>query len=207
MLNVIWLVLLVGSAAVAVVTGHTKELIAAVTDSAGSAFKLALGFTGIMALWLGIMKIADDSGLVERFTAVIQPVMRLLFPGVPRGHPALASMAMNMVANLFGLNNAATPLGIRAMEDLETLNREKGTATDDMCMFLAINTSSLQLIPAGAIAVLAAGGSADPTIIVFPALLATTVSTVTGVLAARWLSRMRRFRLNPKEETNNEGTR
>lgn len=206
MLNVIWLVLLVGSAAVAVATGHTRELIAAVTDSAGSAFKLALGFTGIMALWLGIMKIAEDGGLVERFTAVIQPLMRLLFPGVPPGHPALGSMAMNMVANMFGLNNAATPLGIRAMEDLDSLNREKGTATDDMCMFLAINTSSLQLIPAGAIAVLAAGGSADPTVIVFPALLATTVSTVTGVLAARWLSRMRRFRRGSEEGIDNEGT-
>jgi len=206
MLNVIWLVLLVGSAVVAVATGHTKELISSVTDSAGAAFKLALGFTGIMALWLGIMKIAEDGGLVERLTAAIQPVMRFLFPGVPRGHPAMGSMAMNMVANMFGLNNAATPLGIRAMEDLDTLNREKGTATDDMCMFLAINTSSLQLIPAGAIAVLASGGSSDPTVIVFPALLATTVSTVTGVLAARWLSRMKRFRVVREEGTNHEGT-
>jgi len=200
MLNVIWLVLLVGSAAVAVAMGNTKELVTAVADSAGSAFKLALGFTGIMALWLGIMKIAEESGLVERFTAVIQPLMRLLFPGVPEGHPALGSMAMNMVANMFGLNNAATPLGIRAMKDLETLNKEQGTATDAMCMFLAINTSSLQIIPAGAIAVLAAGGASDPMVIVFPALLATTVSTISGVVAARLLSKMRRFRLSRRED-------
>ncbi len=194
MLNIIWLVLLVGSVAVAVCTGHTKDVVTAATDSAGSAFKLAIGLTGIMALWLGIMKIAEQSGLIELLTRGIAPLMRFLFPGIPDGHPALGSMAMNMVANMFGLNNAATPLGIRAMEDLDTLNPHKGTATDEMCMFLAINTSSLQLIPAGAIALLAAGGSSDPTAIVFPALLATTVSTITAVVAARWLSGMKRFR-------------
>ncbi|HMK37481.1 MAG TPA: nucleoside recognition domain-containing protein [Desulfomonilaceae bacterium] len=199
MLNVIWLALLVGSVVVAVFTGHTKDVVIAATDSAGSAFKLALGFTGIMALWLGIMKIAEHSGLIELFTRAIAPVMRFLFPNIPDRHPALGSMAMNMVANMFGLNNAATPLGIRAMEDLETLNTRKGTATDAMCMFLAVNTSSLQLVPAGAIALLAAGGSADPTIIVFPALLATTASTVCGVVAARRLSRMARFREDTQE--------
>ena len=140
MLNIIWIVLLVGSVALAVGTGHVKEVVVAVTESAGSAFKLALGFTGIMALWLGIMKIAEQSGLVASFTALIAPLMRRLFPTVPEGHPALATMGMNMVANIFGLNNAATPLGIRAMEDLDTLNKDKGTATDDMCLFMAINT-------------------------------------------------------------------
>ena len=194
MLNIIWLVLLVGSLVIALLTGHVKDLVVAVTDSAEAAFKLALGFTGIMALWLGIMRIAQDSGLVDRFTSLIRPAMRLLFRGVPEGHPAVGSMAMNMVANVFGLNNAATPFGIQAMKDLDTLNRSKGTATDDMCMFLAINTSSLQIIPAGAIALLAAGGSSDPTVIVFPALAATLVSTVVGISAARLLCRMARFR-------------
>ncbi len=194
MLNVIWLVLLVGSVIVALFTGHIKDVVPAVTESAESAFKLALGFTGIMALWLGIMKIAEESGLVELFTRAIAPAMKYLFPQIPRDHPALGSMAMNMVANMLGLNNAATPLGIRAMKDLDALNENKGTATDSMCMFLAINTSSLQLVPAGAIALLAAGRSSDPTIIVFPALLATLVSTITGIVAAKLLSRMRRFR-------------
>lgn len=204
MLNIIWLGLLVGSTVTAVLTGNVKELVVSVTESAGSAFKLALGLTGIMALWLGIMKIAMDSGLVARFTTLIAPLMRLLFPTIPSGHPSLASMAMNMVANMFGLNNAATPLGIRAMKDLETLNTQKGTATDAMCMFLAINTSSLQLVPAGAIALLAAGGSSDPTVVVFPALLATTVSTVAGVLAALLLSRLRRFRLHSEKGPGDE---
>jgi len=203
-LNIIWLVLLVGSVAVGLMTGHLKEVVISVTESASSAFKLALGFTGVMALWLGIMKIAEESGLVHTFTRLIAPLMSKLFPGIPDGHPALASMAMNMVANMFGLNNAATPLGIRAMEDLDTLNERKGTATDEMCMFLAINTSSLQIVPAAAIALLAAAGSSEPTAILFPALIATTVSTVTGIAAARLLSRLPRFRQEPKEGATHE---
>lgn len=195
-MNVLWPALIVGAAAVAVFTGNLGEVVASVPKSATSAFKLALGFTGVMALWLGIMKIADESGLVDRITAHIAPALRLLFPNVPRDHPAMASIAMNMAANMFGLNNAATPLGIRAMKDLDELNPEKGTASDEMCMFLAVNTSSVQLVPAGAIALLAAGGASDPTVVVFPALVATTVSTVTGVTAAKLLSRMKRFRTN-----------
>jgi len=198
MLNIVWLVLLVGSVVIALWAGTTKELVASVTESANSAFKLALGFTGVMALWLGIMKIAEESGLVRLLTRFIAPVMRWLFPGIPDGHPALGSMAMNLVANMFGLNNAATPLGIRAMKDLDQLNPRKGTATDEMCMFLAVNTSSVQLVPAGAIALLAAGGSSDPTVIVLPALIATCVSTAVGITAARLLSRSRRFRMEDK---------
>ncbi len=199
MLNIIWLTLLIGSTAVAVLTGNVKEVVLAATDSAGSAFKLALGFTGIMALWLGIMRIAEQSGLIGAFTRLIAPLMRYLFPQIPDGHPALGSMSMNIVANMFGLSNAATPLGIRAMQDLETLNPRKGTATNDMCMFLAINTSSVQLVPATAIALLAAGGSADPTAVVFPAIIATCASTAAGIIAARLLARLKRFR-NVTEE-------
>jgi spore maturation protein A len=199
MLNTIWLLLLVGSVVFAVFTGHVKELVTAATESSVTAFKLALGLTGVLALFLGLMRIAQDSGLIAVVTRLISPVMRLLFPNVPADHPAMAGMAMNMVANMFGLNNAATPLGIKAMHDLDDLNKHKGTASDEMCMFLAINTSSIQLIPAGAIGLLAAGGSTDPTIIVVPALIATTVSTITGVLAARLLSRIKRFRLETTE--------
>lgn len=194
MLNVVWLMLLVGSVAVGVCMGNVKEVVSSVTDSAGSAFKLALGFTGIMALWLGIMRIAEESGLVREMTRLIAPLLGFLFPRIPEGHPALGSMAMNLVANMFGLNNAATPIGMKAMRDLDELNPVKGTATDEMCMFLAINTSSVQLIPAGAMALLAAGGSSDPTVIVLPTIIATCASTVVGVLAARLLSRLRRFR-------------
>lgn len=206
MLNTVWLVLIVGSVAVALFTGNVKEVVNSVTESAGSAFKLALGFTGVMALWLGLMKIAEESGLVNHFTTLLSPLMRRLFPSIPDGHPAMAAMAMNIVANMFGLNNAATPLGIKAMKDLEQINPHKGTATDEMCMFLAINTSSVQLIPAGPIAFMAAGGSSDPTAIVLPALIATFVSTAVGITAARFLSRLRCFRTETEKGSMNHGT-
>ncbi len=206
MLNIVWIGLLVGSVAIAVLTGNVKEVVGSVTDSASSAVKLALGFVGVMALWLGIMKIAEESGLIQRFTRVIAPMMRLLFPKIPENHPALGSMTMNLVANAFGLNNAATPLGIRAMKDLDDLNTKKGTATDEMCMFLAINTSSVQLVPAGAIALLAAGGSADPTAIVLPALVATLFSTLVGIVSAKLLGRSRAFAEQPDGGPGHDGT-
>jgi spore maturation protein A len=193
MLNLIWLLLLVASSLIAVFTGNVGQVIISVTESANNAFKLALGFAGIMALWLGIMKIAEESGLISQITEVMTPLMRWLFPKLPPGHPALGSMAMNMAANMFGLNNAATPMGLKAMKDLDSANPKKGRATDEMCMFLAINTSSLQLVPVSAVAMLAGAGSSEPTSIVFPALLATICSTVAGVLAAKGLSRLKRF--------------
>jgi spore maturation protein A len=193
LLNLIWLGLLVVSAVTALLTGNLKPLVNSVPDAATNAFKLSLGLTGIMALWLGIMRIAEKSGLTEKLSAMIAPLMVRIFPGVPRDHPAIAAMAANMIANMFGLNNAATPLGIKAMKDLETLNPVKGSATHAMCMFLALNTSSLQLVPFGAIALLAAGGSKDPTIIILPAIIATSFSTISAFCVARIMSKMKRF--------------
>ncbi len=206
MLNIVWLVLLVGSVAVGAWNGCLREVVLSVTDSAVNAFKLALGFAGIMALWLGIMKIAEESGLIGMITRLIAPIMKRLFPRVPEGHPALGSMTMNIVANMFGLNNAATPLGIRAMKDLDELNSRAGEASDEMCMFLAVNTSSVQIVPAGAIALLASGGAQDPTVIVLPAILATGVSTAVAIISARALSRMNRFRQGATKGSEDEGT-
>jgi len=192
-LNIIWLLLLVVSTVTALATGNLKPLVNSVPESAMNAFRLALGLTGIMALWLGIMKIAEKSGLTDKLSAMIAPLMVRIFPGVPKDHPAIASMASNLIANMFGLSNAATPFGIKAMKDLETLNLNKGSATHAMCMFLALNTSSLQLVPFGAIALLAAGGSTDPTIIIFPAIIATSFSTLSAFCVARIMSRMKRY--------------
>ena len=193
MLNLIWLGLLLVSAVTALLTGNLKQLVNSVPDAAMNAFKLSLGLTGIMSLWLGIMRIAEKSGLTEKLSAMIAPLMVRIFPGVPRDHPAIAAMAANMIANMFGLNNAATPLGIKAMKDLETLNQVKGSATHAMCMFLALNTSSLQLVPFGAIALLAAGGSKDPTSIILPAIIATSFSTISAFCVARIMSKMKRY--------------
>jgi spore maturation protein A len=199
MMNTVWLALLLGATGSAVLNGALKETVAAATASAGQACALALGLVGVMSLWMGLMKIAEESGLAGRTAQLAAPLMARLFPRIPRDHPAMAGITMNIVANMFGLNNAATPLGIKAMKDLAELNPHKGEASDEMCMFLAINTSSVQVIPAGAIALLAAGGASDPTVIVLPAFLATCVSTAAAIFAARFFARMKGFRF-PKQD-------
>jgi spore maturation protein A len=161
---------------------------------AKTAVELAIGLIGIMALWLGIMKIAEQSGLVSRLAAALRPVTTRLFPDVPPDHPAMGAMIMNISANMLGLANAATPLGLKAMEELNKLNKKAGTATDAMCTFLVINTSNVQLIPATVIAIRAAAGASNPTDIIGPVLVATTVNTIVGVAAVKLLARLPVFR-------------
>ena len=155
MLNYIWLALVLLAVAIGGWTNHLKEVTDGAFEGARTAVTIALGLIGIMALWLGVMRLAERAGLVQRIARALRPVMRRLFPDVPTEHPAMGAMLMNMAANMLGLGNAATPLGLRAMRDLETLNPRPGVATNAMCTFLAINTSSVQLIPATAIAILA----------------------------------------------------
>ncbi len=202
MLNWIWLGLLVGGTLIAGFSGRMKPAVDGAIGGAQQAVTLAIGFVGIMALWLGVMRLADQAGLVRTLAAWLRPVLRRLFPDVPENHPALGSIVMNTAANMLGLTNAATPLGLRAMKDLETLNPTPGTATNAMCTFLAINTSSVQLIPVTAIAVLAAGGSTQPTAIVGTAFLATFCSTIAGIAAVKWLQQRKPFRLPPATSTS-----
>ncbi|MCD6339546.1 MAG: spore maturation protein, partial [Verrucomicrobia bacterium] len=157
---------------------------------------IALPLAGLMALWLGMMRLVERAGLIRSVARLLRPVLCRLFPDVPPDHPAMGSMVMNLSANMLGLNNAATPLGLRAMRDLEQLNRARGTATDAMCTFLALNTSSVQLIPATAVAVLAAAGSKAPTAIVGTALAATAVSTAVGIVSVKLLEKTPWFRLS-----------
>ncbi len=164
--------------------------------------KIALPLAGIMALWLGVMRLAEKAGLIQRLARVLRPAMKRLFPEVTAGHPAMGSMLMNMAANFLGLANAATPLGIRAMKDLETLNPRPGTATNAMCTFLAINTSSIQLLPVTAVAVLAVSGSVQPYAIIGTSILATTCSTIAGITAVKLLEKLPGFRLPPRSETS-----
>jgi spore maturation protein A len=158
------------------------------------AVELAIGLIGIMALWLGLMKIAEQSGLVSALARSLKSVMTRLFPDVPPDHPAMGAMIMNIAANMLGLGNAATPLGLKAMEELNRLNNRTGTATDAMCTFLVINTSSVQLIPATVIAIRAASGSTNPTEIIGPVILATTINTVVGIITVKLLARWSFFR-------------
>lgn len=200
MLNYLWLSLVLLAAIIGAATGRISEVTAGAFQMADTAvMKIALPLVGIMALWLGLMRLAERSGLVQQLARALRPIMRRLFPDVPVEHPAMGSMVMNMAANMLGLSNAATPLGLRAMRDLESLNKNPGTATNAMCTFLAINTSSIQLIPTTAIAILAAQHSKDPTAIVGTAFLATICSTVAGVAAVKWMQNWRIFRIRAED--------
>lgn len=198
MLNYIWLGLMVA----AVLIGAANDSLEAVGKAAFeraeyAVMKLALPLAGVMALWLGIMRLAEKSGLIQVMARALRPVMRKLFPEVPVEHPAMGSMLMNMAANILGLSNAATPLGIRAMKDLETLNPRPGVASNAMCTFLAINTSSIQLIPATAIAVLAVAHATNAFAIVGTAIMATVCSSIAGITAVKLLEKLPGYRLPP----------
>jgi spore maturation protein A len=172
------------------VNGKINEVTKAAIDSASGAVTISLGLIGAMALWLGIVKIAEDSGLMSLLAKAIAPIMKRLFPDVPPGHPAMGSMTMNIAANMLGLSNAATPLGLKAMEDLETLNKQPGIATNAMCVFLTINTAGLQIIPATMISVMASAGSKDPAIIIGTTIAASCSALVVGVIAAKILEKL-----------------
>ena len=195
MLNYIWLALILLAVTLGGATGHLKEVTDGAFDGAKTAVTIALGLIGIMALWLGVMRLAERAGLIQKLARGLRPVMRRLFPDVPNDHPAIGSMLMNMAANMLGLGNAATPLGLRAMRDLERLNPHPGTATNAMCTFLAINTSSVQLIPTTAIAILVAAGSKNPTAIVGTALLATLCAATVAITSVKLLEKLSWFRV------------
>ena len=153
MLNGIFVVLILGSVVVAAFAGRMTEVNQAGIDSAKNAVTIAIGLVGMMALWLGFMRVLRDAGLMQVIARGLAPVMRLLFPGVPPDHPAMGAMIMNIAANMLGLGNAATPFGLKAMRELDSLNSRKGVSTDAMALFLAINTSGVAVLPIGVIAI------------------------------------------------------
>ena len=171
--------------------GVWSEIMGASFTSAGTAFEISLGLTGILALWLGLMKIGERAGVVRFFGRMISPLFCRLFPGVPKDHPAMGSIFMNVSANMLGLDNAATPLGLKAMQELQTLNHRKDTATDAMIMFLILNASGLCFIPISIMMYRAQAGAANPTDVFLPILLATFVSTMVGIIALCLKQRIR----------------
>jgi spore maturation protein SpmA len=168
----------------------------AMVDSAGGAVELAIGLVGVMALFLGLMKVAEAGGMLNIIARLIRPLMVRLFPDVPPDHPAMGAMILNLAANALGLGNAATPFGIRAMQELDKLNPKHGTATDSMALFLAINTSSVTLLPTGVIALRAAAGSSDPAAILPTTLFATIGSTIVAIIASKLYQRFAPLKAN-----------
>lgn len=190
MINSVWLFLIISGIAVAAARGSMGDVSAGIMAGSSSSVELFLGLMGIMALWTGVMRVAERSGLVETLSRVIRPVLVPIFPGVPKNHPAMGAVVMNLAANMLGLGNAATPIGINAMKELQKLNPRPSRATNAMCTFLVLNTSSVQVIPATVIGLRAAAGSSNPTEIVGTALLATTISTLAGLLAVKTFERL-----------------
>jgi len=189
MLNYIWFGLMAIALIVAIFTGNAAALTKASVDSAKVAVEISLGLVGIMTLWLGIMRVAEQAGLVAMLSRILRPISRILFPEVPAEHPAIGAMVMSLSANMLGLNNAATPLGIKAMEELQTLNPEKETASNAMVTFMVLNTAGVQFIPTTIIGVLAASGSLAPTSIIPTTLIATLCGAVAAVTTAKLLQR------------------
>ena len=192
MLNYIWFGLIFISVVVGTITGRIDQVTDAAITMSKTSVEIAIGLIGIMALWLGTMKIAEDSGLIQIIAKSLRPITIRLFPDVPSDHPAIGSIVLNMAANMLGLGNAATPLGLKAMKELQELNKHKDTATDAMCTFLAINTSSVQIIlPATVVGLMGAAANQ----IFITTIIATGMSTIAAIISVKVLSKMKRFRI------------
>lgn len=180
-MNVIWFVLIAVSVLFSILNGKLDEFTKAMFDATKASVEVCLFLLGIVALWLGITKIIEDSGLIHKFSGFFRPLISRLFRRIPADHPSITTITLNLLANLFGLGNAATPLGIKAMNDLQTLNDKKDTVSFEMMLFIVINTSSIQLIPFTVIGLLADYGASNPSAVVLPTIIATVISTVTAV--------------------------
>ncbi|ASS75071.1 spore maturation protein [Tumebacillus algifaecis] len=186
MINAIWVFMIFAGVVVAALNGRMELVTNAVLNGAKQGVVVCLGLLSIMVFWLGLMKIAEAAGLVQSFAKVLYPLARFLYPSVPKDHPAMGSIVANMSANMLGLGNAATPLGLKAMRELQDLNPDKEKASDAMCTLLAINTSGLTIIPATVIGLRLQYGSTNPTEIVVSTLMATLLATTTAVLLDRY---------------------
>ncbi len=186
MVNIIWVMLTVIGIVFAMFNGTMDQVNEAIFKGGKEAVTIAIGFISVLVFWLGLMKVAEQAGLLEKLGNLFKPIVTRLFPEVPPDHPAMGYMLSNMMANLFGLGNAATPLGIKAMEQLKVLNGGSDKASRSMITFLAINTSSLTLIPTTVIAIMMTYGSSSPTSIVGPTLIATFLSTTGAILIDRY---------------------
>ena len=184
-MNYIWYFLIAVSIIYGAINGTLNQVANAIFSGTELAVKIVLTLLGIMTFWLGIMKIAEKSGIVEFLSKLLKPIARLIFPELPKDSPIIGDVAMNFSANALGLANAATPIGIKAMEGMQELNKDKESATNSMCTLLAMNTAGFQLIPATVIAILAANGCKNPTEIIVPTLIVTSTAFICAILLAR----------------------
>jgi len=180
-MNIIWLLLITVSIVFAIATNRLDEFTKSIFDASKTAVEVSIFLFGIISLWLGIVKIIEDSGLIRRFSGIFRPVISRLFRNIPPDHASVTSITLNMLANLFGLGNAATPLGIKAMQELQSLNPDKETVTFEMMLFIVLNTASIQFIPFTVIGILSEYGSQNPAAVVVPTIIATVISALVAV--------------------------
>lgn len=183
MINIVWFLMIFSGIVLAVLKGTPEVITQSAFQAAQAAVKYSLELVGVMSFWLGMMRIAEDAGLVSIFARILRPLTRLLFPSIPSNHPALGAVVMNLSANILGLGNAATPFGLKAMESLQSLNKEKDRATEAMCTFLALNTACITLMPTMIIGIRISAGSKNPTEIVGTTFFATALGMSVAILS------------------------
>lgn len=203
MLGYIWFFFILISIIVGGINGTINAVVQSIVDSAKLAVDISISLIGVMAFWLGMMKIAEKSGIIAYISKYIKFFTNRIFSDVPPEHPAIGHIAMNFTANALGVTNAATPIGIKAMSELQKINPSKKTATNAMCTFLAINTAGVQLVPASIIAVLAAAGAKNPTVIIGPTFISTLIALISAVTVVKILEKMPYFALKNKSEEDN----
>lgn len=189
MINIIWFLILAFSIVFGIFTGRGDELSKAIISSADSSVKLVIGLIGIMSLWCGIMNIAKESGITSKLAAILKPILKVIFEDAAKDEKTLGNIVMNLTANMMGLSNAATPFGIKAMQELSRLNNHDSTASNDMVLFLVINAVCIQLVPTTIISIRAASGSQDPAVIIIPTIITSSISAVSGVIICKILQR------------------
>lgn len=189
MINIIWFFILAFGIILGIFTGRGDEISKAIINSTESTVKLAIGLVGVMCLWCGIMKIAEKSGLTGKLAKVLKPILKLIFKDAARDDKAMGAIVMNLTANMMGLSNAATPFGIKAMEELKRLNKKDGEASDDMALFLILNAACIQLVPTTIISMRAVVGSSNPAATIIPGIITTGTAAILGVILCKVLQR------------------
>lgn len=189
MINIIWFLILAFGIVLGIFTGRGDEVSKTIISSTESTVKLVIGLTGVMCLWCGIMKIAEKSGLTDKLAKVLRPILKLVFKEAARDEKAMGAIVMNLTANMMGLSNAATPFGIKAMEELKRLNKKDGEASDDMALFLILNAACIQLVPTTIISMRAVVGSTNPAATIIPGIITTGTAAIFGVILCKLLQR------------------
>jgi len=189
MINYIWFFLIFCGVLVGLLSGNGDIISKAIINSCGNTVTFVIELTGIMCFWCGVMKVAENSGLTEKISKILKPILKLIFKEAAKDEKALGAIVMNLTANMMGLSNAATPFGIKAMEEMDRLNKDKETASNDMALFLVLNATCIQLVPSTIISIRAACNSANPGIIILPTLISTATAAIVGVMCCKILQR------------------